>query len=98
MIETEVYNKELRYIWVAKWRFPVGFAAHRLVWSSFVSKKSNLDNPICVTYSSTEEADACKNLIDIVYDHRYIYDFVVVEHPNKLIMPFKEQPEQKGTF
>jgi hypothetical protein len=60
MIETEVYNKELRYIWVARWRFCVGFAPARLIWSSFVSKNANLDDPICVTYSSSEEVDSLR--------------------------------------
>jgi hypothetical protein len=90
-------EKDKRYIWTAKWKnsppsYEGGLSA--ILWSVYMSITPDLKVPVSIALGTHSENTATIDLLDMMEKYNYKYDFVVVEHPEKLICPFKDWGEQ----
>jgi hypothetical protein len=70
-------SEKKQYIWVAKWRFGC-------LWVVYTSYHKDLREPYAESlFGSTTETNALNRMLDHMRWNNY-YDWVVVEHPNKM--------------
>jgi hypothetical protein len=77
-------NMTTKYIWVAKWVFWINDTHWPPVWGVYSSLFTDFSEPKRIGDAYTSEDRAYDEVFEYITTWKKVYEFNVIEHPNKL--------------